>query len=315
MRYSLVTAAFASWLSMAVADFNAAQEAGGESPDFIATKVNGDPITLAEVDAALKARLPSAPLTASQRRELRRAILEDLVEDKLLRQFLSKNAPKVEAVELDAQLATLKASLIKENCTYEEYLRRSNQTESQLREDWSVRIQLANYVKQIATDEKLKAYHAANRDHFDKVEVRVSHILIRIGRDATQVDRAGARENLLRIRTEISSGRMSFSSAARKYSQCATGLNNGDLGFIRRRGLPEDEPLARAAFALSVGEMSDVIESERGFHLLMVAVRKPGTPSVLEQCIGEVLEAFAEDTRGELVKKLRKENSVRIMLP
>jgi peptidyl-prolyl cis-trans isomerase C len=312
MRFLLITTAFASFLFVTEADVSVAQV---ESPDFIAAKVNGDSISLAEVDAALKAILPSAPLTGSQRRDLRRAILEDLIDDKLLRQFLVKHAPKEEAVELDAQLAALKASLVKENCTYEEYLRRSNQTESQLRETWSVRIRLANYVKQIATDEKLKAYHAANRDHFDKVEVRVSHILIRPARDATQVDRAAAREKLQRIRAEILGSRLSFATAARKYSQCATGLNNGDLGFIRRRGLPEDEPLARAAFALSVGAMSDVVESERGFHLLMVTDRKPGIPFVLEKSVVEVLEAFTEDIQAELVKKLRKESSVRIMLP
>lgn len=315
MRFLLITTAFASFLFVTVADSEAVQEAGVESPDFIAAKVNGDSITLAEVDAALKANLPSAPLTASQRRDLRRAILEDLIDDKLLRQFFAKNAPKVEASELDAQLAALKASLIKENCTFEEYLRRSNQTESQLREVWSVRIQLANHVKQVATDEKLKAYHAANRDHFDRIEVRMSHILIRLGRDATQVDRAAAREKLQRIRAELSRGRLSFPAAARKYSQCPTGLKNGDLGFIRRRGLPEDEPLASAAFALSIGGMSDVIESERGFHLVMVTDRKPGTPTVLEKCVVEVLEALTEDIRAELVKKLRKEGSVRIMLP
>jgi parvulin-like peptidyl-prolyl isomerase len=312
MRFLLMTTAIASFLFVTEAHFSVAQE---ESPDFIAAKVNGESIVLAEVDAVLKAGLPSAPLTALQRRDLRRAILEDLIDDNLLRQFLVKHAPKVEAEELDAQLAALKASLVKENCTYEEYLRRSNQTESQLRETWSARIRLANYVKQIATDEKLKAYHAANRDHFDKVKVRVSHILIRLGRDATQVDRAAAREELQRIRAELSSGRLSFPAAARKYSQCATGIKNGDLGFIRRRGLPEDEPLAGAAFALSVGGMSDVIESDRGFHLLMVTDRKPGTPSVLEKCVVEVLEAFTEDIRAELVKKLRKEGSVRIMLP
>ena len=61
--------------------------------------------------------------------------------------------------------------------------------------------------------------------------------------------------------------------------------------------------------------MSDVIESERGLHLVLVTDRKPGTPSVLEKCVVEVLEALTEDIRDELVKKLRKESSVRIMLP
>ena len=171
-----------------------------------------------------------------------------------------------------------------------------------------------HYVKEIASDEKLKAYHAANRDHFDRVEVRVSHILIRVGKDASAVERAVAKEKLQRIRGELASGYLTFAAAAKKYSQCPSALKNGDLGFIRRRGLPEDEPLARAAFALKVGELSDVIETERGLHLLKLTERKPGTPTVLEKCVVEVLEAFAEDTRTELVRKLRNEIAVQIML-
>ncbi len=288
---------------------------GADSPEAVVATVNGEPITLRDVTAALKADLPSVPLTPLQIRKLQRAVLEDLIGEKLLRQFLAKNAPKADTAELDAQLAALKAALAKENTTLEEYLKRSNQTETQLREAWMERIQLSHYVKQLATDEKLKAYHAANRDHFDRVEVRVSHILIRLARDASAVERATAREKLERIRAELSEGRLSFPVAARKYSHCSTGLTNGDLGFLRRRGLPEDEPLAKAAFALNVGGISEVIESERGLHVLLVTERKPGIPSVLEKCVVEVLEQFTEDTREELLKKLRKEGTVRIALP
>jgi len=241
--------------------------------------------------------------------------LEDLIDEKLLRQFLTKNSPKVEREELDAQLVALKATLVKENTTLEDYLRRRNQTEAQLREEWTARIQLTNYVKELATDEKLRAYHATNRDHFNGREVRVSHILIRAGRDASDVDRSAAKEKLQRIRADLTSGRLSFPVAARKYSQCPSARRNGDLGFIPRRGLPEDEPLAKAAFALRVGGLSDVIQTERGYHLLTVTESKPGRPSMLETCIGEVFESFMDETRTELIKELRKKGSVRRMLP
>jgi parvulin-like peptidyl-prolyl isomerase len=293
---------------------NAAQFPGAEPPEAIAAKVNGESITVREIDAILKRTLRGAPLLPSQLRDLRRALLEDLIEEKLLSQFLDKNAPKVDAAELDAQLAALRVSLVKENMSLEEHLHRSNQTESQLREEWKTRIQLMHYVKELASDEKLKAYHAANRDHFDRTEVRVSHILIRLGKDASAVERAVAKEKLQRIRGELVSGHLTFAAAAKKYSQCPSALKDGDLGFIRRRGLPEDEPLARSAFALKVSELSDVIKTERGLHLLKMTERKPGTPTVLEECVVEVLESFAEDTRTELVEKLRKASIVQIKL-
>jgi peptidyl-prolyl cis-trans isomerase C len=281
----------------------------------VAATVNGEPITVAELDTALNATLGGVPLTATDRRQLRAALLQDLIDDKLLKQFLAKHGPKVDPAEIDAQMTALKARLVSENRTLADYLKQTGQTEAQLRADWAAQIQLANHVKQQATDDQLKAYHAAHRDHFDKVEVRVSHIVIRVGKNTPAVERVAAKEKLQAVRTDLTAGKTDFAAAAKKFSQCPSALKRGDLGFIRRRGLPEDEPLAKAAFALKVGELSDVIETESGVHLLTVTERKPGTPSALEKCVIEVLEAYTEDYRTELVAKLRKEGQVKVTLP
>lgn len=284
-------------------------------PTAVAATVNSQPITVAEVDAALGASLPSAPITAAQRRQLRAAVLNDLIDDVLLKQFLAKNGPKVDPAEIDAQMRALTARLIRENRTLAQFLKDSGQTEAQLREFWTTNIQLAGYVKKQATDDQLKAYHAANRDHFDKVEVRLSHIVIRLGRNVPPTERAAAREKLQTLRGDIAAGKADFVAAARKVSQCPSALKGGDLGFIPRRGLPEDEPFAKAAFALKVGELSQVIETDYGLHLLLVTDRKPGTPSTVEKCIVEVLEAYTDDYRMELVARLRKEAKIVVTLP
>jgi peptidyl-prolyl cis-trans isomerase C len=281
----------------------------------IAATVNDESISVAELDALLSASLPAIPITDAQRQQLRAALLEDLIDEKVLRQFLAKNAPKVGPAELDAQMTALKGQLVKENRTVADFLKQTGQTEAQLRAEWAVQIQLANYAKCEATDEKLKAYYAQNRDHFDKVEVRVSHIVLRVGKNAPAIERATAKEKLQAIRAEIVGGKTSFAAAAKKYSQCPSALKGGDLGFIRRRGLPEEEPIARAAFTLKVGMVSDVIETVHGVHLLTVTERKPGITSELEKCVVEVLEAYTEEVRAQLVKKLRGEARIRVTLP
>jgi peptidyl-prolyl cis-trans isomerase C len=291
-----------------------AQPPAVPAPEVAAT-VNGEPISVAELDAAVAVSLPAAPITAAQRRQLRAALLDDLIDDKLVKQFLTKHGPKVDPAEIDAQTTALKAHLVRENRTLADHLKQTGRTEAQLRDDWAAQIGLANYVKQHATDDQLKAYHAANRDHFDKVEVRVSHIVVRVGRNAPPTERAAAKEKLQAIRADLAAGKTTFAAAAKKFSQCPSALQGGDLGFIRRRGLPEDEPLAKAAFALKVGGLSEVIETDHGFHVLTITDRKPGTPSTVEKCIVEVLEAYTDDVRIELVKKLRKEGQVRVALP
>jgi len=291
---------------------------GGTAPSAatpVAATVNGEPITVAEVDAALDALLQAGPLTANQRRQLRSSILNDLIDDLLLKQFLTKHGPKVNPAEIDAQMMALKARLVRENRTLEQFLKETGQTEAQLREQWTLQNQLAAHVKQQATDEQLKAYHAANRDHFDKVEVRISHIVIRMSRMAPPTERAAAREKLQVVRADLLAGKIDFATAARKVSQCPSATQGGDLGYIRRRSLPEDEPLARVAFALKVGELSQIIETDYGLHLLTVTDRKPGSPSTVEQCIVEVLEDFTEDYRLQLVARLRKEAKIIVSLP
>ena len=125
--------------------------------------------------------------------------------------------------------------------------------------------------------------------------------MIRANRGLPATERAKAKERLHAVRTEVAAGKMNLAAAAKKYSECPTAKDGGDLGYIRRRGLPEDEPLAKAAFALKPGELSDVIETDYGFHILTVTDRKPGTPTPLEKCILEVLEEYTDDYRVTLV--------------
>jgi peptidyl-prolyl cis-trans isomerase C len=281
----------------------------------VVATVNGEAIALADLDHALSANLPIIPLTINQRKQLRSALLNDMIDDRLLKQFLAKNGPKVNPAELDAQLKAFVAELAKDHQTFAEYLKKTGQTEAQLRADWTASIQLSTLVQQQTTDAQLKAYHAANRDHFDKVEVRVSHIIIRLSKGVLPGERATALEKMRSIRADLAAGKMDFATAARKFSQDPSGRNGGDLGFVLRRGQELEEQLAKVAFAMKVGEISDLLETSAGIHLLTVTDRKPGTPSTIEKCALEVLEFLTEDYRTELIAKLRREGQVRISLP
>ncbi len=312
MRFAMLAAALFAVTAAAHAQTQTPPAAASET---VAATVNGQSITLAELDAAVTTSLPEVPLSIGQRKQLRPTVLNDLIDDVLLKQFLAKNGPKVDPAEIDAQMKALTASLAKDNRTLAAFLKTTGQTEARLREQWAMLIQLTGYVKQQVTDEQLKAYHAANRDHFDKVEVRLSHIVLRVSKAAPAAERAAAKEKLQAIRADVAAGKIDFAAAAKKFSQCPSAKSGGDLGFVLRRGMPEDEPLAKAAFAIKVGALSEIIETEYGFHILTVTDRKPGTPSVLEKCAVEVLEDYTDDYRGELVKKLRKDAQIKITLP
>ena len=171
------------------------------------------------------------------------------------------------------------------------------------------RIQLMNHVKREATDDKLRSI-TPRIAIFRQGRVRVSHIVIRSGR--TRGGGTPPRENPGH-RAELAAERRR-SPRPREILAVPSALKSGDLGFVLRRGLRRTAAHAGRVRAQS-GGLSDVVESDRGFHLVTITDRKPGTPSVLEKCVVEVVEAYVEDFRGVLVKKLRKEGQVKVILP
>jgi peptidyl-prolyl cis-trans isomerase C len=315
MRRIVLAAALVTSSATAVGQPPSATPAAPQpGPDTPAATVNGEVIRLGDLDAYIKGKLPVGPLTAAQARQLRTEIVSDMIDDLLLRQFLRKNGPKVEPAEVDQHLKALAESLAKQGKTLADFYRETRQTEAQARETWTTLIQLGRYVKERVSEEQLRQYYSANRDVFDRAEVRVSHVMIRAAANGPPVERAAAREKLQALRAEIAAGRVDFADAAKRYSQCPSAPQGGDLGYIFRKGML-DETFAKAAFALKPGELSNVVETDSGVHLIRVTARKPGVPSTFEACVEDVREAFTDDFRNELVARLRKQAQIQITVP
>jgi len=81
-----------------------------------------------------------------------------------------------------------------------------------------------------------------------------------------------------------------------KNSQCPSAPRGGDLDFIARKWMVE-EPFAKAAFAMKVGDLSDIVTTDFGLHLILVTDRKPGTATTFEQVADEVRECVLEELR------------------
>jgi parvulin-like peptidyl-prolyl isomerase len=302
-----------AWRSSALAAFLAlwavtAGGAGGQAPAAsraVAAVVNGEPIPLAEVDAALQLTPEQAGRASGQLRQMRAEALNLLIDDVLFRQHLSASAPRVTAEECDRELAALKAGLNAQRMTLPDFLRQTNQTEEHLHQEIVKKLQWDWYLRTHATEAELRRYYEENRDVYDQVTVQASHILLRVPASAGAAERDGARARLEELRGRILRGELKFADAARKYSQCPSAAQGGDLGLFGRNG-PVDEALTRAAFALPVGQVSDVVPTEYGLHLVRVAARRPGRPSAYEAVTEEVRRDFAAELWREIVAKQRR---------
>jgi parvulin-like peptidyl-prolyl isomerase len=146
------------------------------------------------------------------------------------------------------------------------------------------------------------------------VTVRVSHIVIRIPLEATPQEKDDARKMLGDLRRKLVAGEISFADAARQYSQCPSAPKGGDIGFIARKWMV-DEPVARAAFALKKGEISEIVVSEVGLHLLLVTDRTEPKPMEFAACIEDVRDCCIEEMRERLMADLRKAAKIDILIP
>ncbi len=302
------------WLAVCLVMLARLAVASAEEPT-IAAKVNGDTITLAEIDAIIKHRPQSlTPLTPSQMRQLRLEVARNLIDDRLLRQFLAQNAPEPDATTIAQHFKALAKAQQAQGKTLAEFYRDTHQTEAEVRDNIRTMLQLVGYAESQMTEQTLKSYYQAHKDYFDKVTVRASHIVLRISPHASPQQRQAAREKLEKLRGEILTEKLAFAAAAKQHSHCPSAAKGGDLGFFTRKWMV-DEAIAAAAFPLQVGEISEVVETEFGLHLLQVTERTSPVPSSFVLAKEDVRDCMLEEIRQELMTKLHKSANITIMLP
>ena len=147
--------------------------------------------------------------------------------------------------------------------------------------------------------------------------VRARHILIRVPKDASMVDKSKALNRIKDVQQQLKDG-ADFAELARKYSEDPESKKRGgDLGFFLKGWMvPEFE---KAAFALDVGQTSDIVETQFGYHLIHVeekrAAQKVQFDDVKDQ-LGQALMAMrVQGELEKLVKDLRAQATIEKNLP
>jgi parvulin-like peptidyl-prolyl isomerase len=313
MRMSFYNIGLAS-IAMATAAALANAKAPRAPTARVAATVNGEAIPLADVDAIVKAR-PSESIkpTEAERLDLQREALDMLIDDALMRQFLRKHAPPVRATEVNKKIGELQASLKTQGQTLEAYYRESGQTEAQLRDTITTLVQRSAFIAEHLPDAAVRKYYDDNREFFDQVTVRVSHILIRPVRGSTPAQVAAERAKLEALRQQIVAGKVDFAEAAKRYSHCSSAPNGGDIGFFPRKGAVE-EPFARAAFVLKPNEISEVVQTSYGLHLIRLTERKSGQPSDFKKIAEKVRDLAGEEMLMGILASERQSAQIEIKL-
>ena len=277
--------------------------------------VNGEPITMADVDAVLKMAGPAPmPLPEEQQKERLKIAVSMLIDNVLMHQFLVKNTAPPTAADIDKKLAEMETALKSQKKTLAEVCTEMHMSPAKMREDVADHLRWAAYVRDHVSEATLQQYFQEYKDFFDRVLVRCSHIVIRLPANASGPDQAQARAKLQAVRADLAANKIDFAEAAKKYSQCPTAEKGGDLGYIPRKSVT-DEAFAKAAFSLQPGQVSGVVQTDYGFHLIKVTERKPGQPQEYAKIKDQVREVYAEEMAVRLVGEQHKAAKVEIRLP
>lgn len=143
----------------------------------------------------------------------------------------------------------------------------------------------------------IEIFYLMHRDKFCRPENRtLRHVLVTINESLKGNDRASARRKIDNVRARLLKSPERFAELAMRYSECTTAMNGGLLGVVEKGQLfPE---LEKAAFALNVDELSRVVESPVGFHVIhCVAV---------ESASEQPLAAVREKIRTHLIESRRR---------
>jgi peptidyl-prolyl cis-trans isomerase C len=256
-------------------------EALDPADETVALTVNGVDVTKGEI-AEEVARLSRQfgrmdPQQVGQMQgALQEQATDNLISRILLEQQVKKEGIEVKQEDVDARMAEIRASVGSEEELANRLAMMGMTVELLEQEMWTglaVEKLIAEHspVAEV-TDDEVRAYYDDNPGQFQQPEmVKASHILIKTEPNGTEAMKTQAREEAEAILAELNKG-ADFATLAAERSACPSSQKGGDLGFFQRGQMVK--PFEDAAFAMSVGEVSGVVETQFGYHIIKVTDRQ-----------------------------------------
>ena len=262
-------------------------------------------------------RSPGQPELA----QIRQAVLDNLVARELLYQESKKKGFKGNQEEVDGQLKALKGRFPSE-AEFQTALTKMNITEAALRSQIEQDIAIRQFIndtffdKVSVSEAEIKAYYGNHPQLFTKPEqIRASHILIKVEPQADAMQKDKARKTLKMVQEKLQKGE-DFGALAKEYSQGPSSPKGGDLGFFGRGQMVK--PFEDKAFSMKTGEVSDIVETRFGYHLIKVTDKQPGSKvayAEVKERLGQHLkQQKVQQEIGAHVEKLRADAKVETYL-
>jgi len=303
---------------------------GADIVDKIIAVVNEDVITLSGFNAAFEPYRKNIEENYQGKdkeavlKQARESFLQRLIDNMLIEQEAKKAGVGI-VVKDEEVMGVIKDMLAKDKSTMEDFLKKLAREGNSLE---SIKGDIRNQImrmrllrreikaKIVVSDEEIGEYYNKNRQNYEgKEAVRIKQILLLLPPQANKAMQMKVKDQTNNLRKRIKNGEP-FELLAVKYSQGPEAKQGGDVGFIERGVIiPEVEAVA---FSLPLGQVSEVIESSLGFHIIMV-VDKRGAGLKPIAVVREEIKAKIEDEKldkryEEWITSIRKKSYIEIRL-
>jgi peptidyl-prolyl cis-trans isomerase D len=261
---------------------------------------NMSPLTF---EAKVRQELSSRQLTDAYTQN---GYASNLVVDNLIR--LNEQQRVVSLVKFDVEALTKQVN-VEETAINDYYKKNASEfkTPERAKVEYVV-FSAETLMPQIVVDEaEISKYYDEHQAEFGTQEQRqASHILITVSAQAPDADKKAAKEKAMQVLQKLKQAPESFAALAKQYSQDPGSANNGgDLGMFGRGAMVK--PFEEAVYKLKVGEMTDLVQTDFGYHIIRLTAIKPGKNQSLGEVKGFISQRMkiqkASDKFAELAEK------------
>jgi peptidyl-prolyl cis-trans isomerase C len=289
-----------------------------------AATVNGVVITKDAVDKEFsqfrhRIQQQGQEIGQDQIADLKHRILENLIARELLFQDSKKQGIKIPAASVTEKIDQLKKQF-PSPAEFQAAMAKMKLTEADVKQQFARGMAVEKLVetkiapKVIISDKDSKDFYDAHPEFFHKPEeIKASHILIKVGENADAATKAAARKKIEAAKARIDKGE-DFAKVASDVSEGPTKTKGGDLGYFHKgQMVPAFET---AAFALKPGQVSDIVESPFGFHLIKVFDKKPESTLAYDTVKDKISEHLKQEkvreAVGQYVDQLKKAAKIKM---
>jgi peptidyl-prolyl cis-trans isomerase C len=270
-------------------------------PDVVA-RVNGEAVRKHDFDRLIRnIEISNGPIPAERRDEILRGVLDQLITYTVMTQEARTQNVTVSDGEVDDRIRQMRGQT--SDAEFKKALDARSLSTEQLRTDARVQLTIEKMMNAqvagaaVATDAEARQFYEKNPEKFKQGDtVRASHILLKVDEKTPEALRKQARSRIEAILKRVRGGE-DFAALAKQHSHDGSARQGGDLGYFERGAMVP--AFSQAAFSLKPGEISGVVTTEFGYHIIKVTDKKAAATVPYDQVSGRIVEFLTSQKKQE----------------